>query len=698
VAGTRRPIGERLAERRRRLFVGRSSELELMRAALDPAEPMFSVLYIHGPGGIGKSSLLDRFAQLAEDADATVVRIDGRTLEPAPPSMLEAMRASLDVPDGDAAITCTHGRVVLLVDTYDRLAPIDDWVRTRLVPRLPTSALTVLAGRTPPDPAWRSDPGWGDLLRVVSLRNLTPLESRAYLAAAGVDDSLYERIVAASHGHPLGLALITDLVARGGEVDIDPLPADLVGILLRQFVEIVPSEPHRRTLEVCALARVTTEALLRDALDLGDAHELFSWLRGLSFVYAGPDGLFPHDLARDALDADLRWRDPDGYKRTFRRVWTHVLRQLRSTAGREQLQTIFDLKFVFRNLPGVLSPVDWQSWGGHYPESAVAADKDAILEIVRDAEGPGSAAVAERWFSRQPEGFFVLRYHDGSIRGLLALIDLTRASPGEIASDPGANAAWGYACKRGPARAGDTITLTRFVIDREAYQDPSPTMNATPVLTMQRYLCTPTLAWDFLTLADPDRWNDYFAVADLPRAVGADFEVDGRTFGLFAHDFRRVPVDAWLRLVIERALARDFTRAPTTPVELVLSHPEFEQAVKQALRDLRRPELLARNPLLRARLLSDRAKNGDPDAVMLADLLREAVDALRADPRDDKLLRAVDRTYLRPTATQESAAAMLGLPFSTYRRHLTTGVARIIAWLWEREVYGQPKSEQLLTW
>jgi hypothetical protein len=71
-------------------------------------------------------------------------------------------------------------------------------------------------------------------------------------------------------------------------------------------------------------------------------------------------------------------------------------------------------------------------------------------------------------------------------------------------------------------------------------------------------------------------------------------------------------------------------------------------------------------------------------------VLRNAVDALGAHPRDDKLLRAVDRTYLRPAATQESAAAMLGLPFSTYRRLLTQGVARIVGWLWDREVYGPP--------
>jgi hypothetical protein len=73
-------------------------------------------------------------------------------------------------------------------------------------------------------------------------------------------------------------------------------------------------------------------------------------------------------------------------------------------------------------------------------------------------------------------------------------------------------------------------------------------------------------------------------------------------------------------------------------------------------------------------------------------VVRAAVDTLRDHSRDDKLLRALDRTYLRPAGTQERAAALLGLPFSTYRRHLTTGVDRVVAWLWDQEVYG--RSEQ----
>jgi hypothetical protein len=41
---------------------------------LGEAEPPFSVLYVYGPGGIDKSSLLDRFAELAGTARCTARR------------------------------------------------------------------------------------------------------------------------------------------------------------------------------------------------------------------------------------------------------------------------------------------------------------------------------------------------------------------------------------------------------------------------------------------------------------------------------------------------------------------------------------------------------------------------------------------------------------------------------------------------
>jgi AAA ATPase-like protein len=251
-------LGDLLAFRRRRRFVGRTSEVELFRVALESPEPQFLLLYIHGPPGIGKTTLLDVYAEIAAEAGASVVRLDGRDLVPSPQAVLQALGVPAVLEDERTiAGPPQDSRMVIMVDTYERLASLDEWVRTWLMPRLPATVLTVLAGRAAPDSAWRADPAWRELLRVVSLRNLSPGDSRQYLHACGVDPARFDQLVELAHGHPLGLSLLADVDVRGGDAAADPLTPDLVGTLLRRFVEIVPNEQHRRALEVCALARVT---------------------------------------------------------------------------------------------------------------------------------------------------------------------------------------------------------------------------------------------------------------------------------------------------------------------------------------------------------------------------------------------------------------------------------------------------------
>ena len=320
----------------------------------------------------------------------------------------------------------------------------------------------------------------------------------------------------------------------------------------------------------------------------------------------------------------------------------------------------------------------------------MGADRDVIVDLVRVAEGERSAALVRHWLDRQPDAFYVIRRPGGRVRGVVGLLDLTIARPEDRAADPGAAAAWSHVERTAPARTGESVTQCRFIVDAETYQGPSPTLNAVPILTLQRQLSTPHLAWDFVTLFEPDRWEEYFAAADLPRAVGADFAVEGRRYGLFAHDFRRVPVEVMTERWTERALADDALLLPAATPEpelLVLAHEDFDAAVRQALRDLHRPDLLASNPLLRTRLVTNHS--GATGADGLQELIRAAVSALAHDGPDDKLFRALDLTYLRRPRTQEAAASALGLPLSTYRRHHRQGLDRVVARLWQREL-GRP--------
>ena len=74
-----------------------------------------------------------------------------------------------------------------------------------------------------------------------------------------------------------------------------------------------------------------------------------------------------------------------------------------------------------------------------------------------------------------------------------------------------------------------------------------------------------------------------------------------------------------------------------------------------------------------------------PDEV-LRGLILEAAHDLESDPRADNQYRVLNRTYLRPAPTQEKAAELLDLPFSTYRRYRDRGIETITDWLWERDI------------
>lgn len=57
----------------------------------------------------------------------------------------------------------------------------------------------------------------------------------------------------------------------------------------------------------------------------------------------------------------------------------------------------------------------------------------------------------------------------------------------------------------------------------------------------------------------------------------------------------------------------------------------------------------------------------------------DAGDGGRHAAEDRRVLR---RTYVARSPSQEAAAEQLGLPFSTYRRHLSQAVERLIERLW----------------
>ncbi|MFZ1754398.1 MAG: ATP-binding protein [Caldilineaceae bacterium] len=689
-------LADRVSAGRRRRFIGRIQELQLFEKAVRAAEMPFCLLFVYGPGGVGKTSLLGQFAHLCQQLAIPAYPIDGRNIEASPEAFVGALAQAMGIGPDDPpveALASQGGRHVILVDTYEMLAPLDAWLRDVFLPQMPEGIIFVTAGHNPPDPAWRVDPGWQPLIQTLPLRNLAPDEGRDFLTQRNVPPEELQAVLDFTHSYPLALSLVADLYDQQQGFHFRPQASpDIVKVLVGRLLQRVPGQTHRTALEACALVRVTTESLLARMTGVDSASDLFAWLRSLSFIDSRPGGIFPHDLARDALITDLRWRNPDWYAELHRRARSYYIDRIEQGQTPEQQLALFDLVFLHRENPVVRPVFEWQASGRVLPDVLHDGDVPALVALVQKQEGAESAQLASHWLTAQPHAAIVFREGDGGLAGFVTFIDLSALKESDLAQDPALASASALLRKTAPLRPGERATYFRHWMAADTYQNVSPTQSLIFINMVRHYLTTPGLAFTFIPCAEPEFWTPVFTYADLVRLPGADFSIDGRRYGVFGHDWRTVPPAQWLELLGEReiALAPELVQPPKPAEQMVvLSQEEFVEAVNAALRGLARPDGLVGNPLLRSRLIIQATADQTtvPErASVLRDWLVEMVEALNAAPKDVKLYRAVYHTYVQPAPTQELAAELLDVPFSSYRRHLRNGMERIAEMLWRREV------------
>ncbi|HEY5877691.1 MAG TPA: AAA family ATPase [Nakamurella sp.] len=685
-------MSERLATQRRHGFVGRRREIDtFLRLVGDAGQG--SVLFVSGPGGVGKTTLLTRFAALAADAGRLVVRVDGRDVAPVRSALLAEIATACGCDPAAEPLTALGERsgLVLLVDTAERLTALDRWLREDLLPALSADTVAVLAGREPPSVGWRTDPGWRGLVHALQLDNLTAAESVALLERRGIPAERHAEALAFTHGHPLALALVADVIAQGGD---QVPPAHLPGVmtaLLSRLVDTVPTSEHRRALEACAQVLTLSEPLLAELLQVPDALATFDWLRGLSIIEAGPRGLFPHDVARDALGAELRWRHQQRYADLHRRAGAYYRRRFNEVPVPLRQQVLVDYVFLHRDNP-VLGPIVTGSAESGTDLRALSAapasdaERGLVLDMVERHEGAAASELAGYWISRQPDCVHLIRGPDGDVLGLIGTLALERVTQDDRRRDPAVDRTCAYLDRTAPLREGERAGLFRFWMQTDGYQELGPVQLFIMLYFVGYYLSTLRLAHSFVYYADPDLWAQICAYSDMQRLPEADFEVDNRRYGVYGHDWRTTPPLAWLQLLGERELVDQPLNLGTSTASAGsvdthrLCDDDFAAAVKVALRDLGQARGLRGSPLLYAPLISARVSAHADTRIREAELrarIREAATRLEASPRERRGFRALHHTYLQPAATQAAAAELLDLPTTTYRRHLATGVARL---------------------
>jgi hypothetical protein len=301
-------------------------------------------------------------------------------------------------------------------------------------------------------------------------------------------------------------------------------------------------------------------------------------------------------------------------------------------------------------------------------------ERDEVLSLIKRFEGSASATLAAAWLAEQPDDLSVVRTDEGVGGYAYQVVHPTGSALEQ--RDPVARAVLEHVASHGPTRPGERVQIARFFGGRREHQRDLYAVLVGPVSSLVEWVTRP-LAWSFVIIIDTGYWEPVFDYLGFARLVEA--EVGGLRHVGYGVDWRRLPVAAWLDLMSEREHSGGSGPPPPSLLRPPpLDRGTFGAAVRAALADLHRPDRLATN------LLTSSSLAEGPGSLRAA--IEAAIDRLRDEPKSAGLSAVLSRTFVRAAPTQEAAAEVLGLPFSTYRRHRALAIEQLTDLLWAMEI------------
>ncbi|HET9930741.1 MAG TPA: ATP-binding protein [Polyangiaceae bacterium] len=482
-------LSERLARSNREALFGRERELALLEAQLAPEGAV--VTFVHGAGGIGKTSLLAAAMPRLEELGALVVTLDARSIAPTARAFLAAVRAKVGVePFGvhdlqeeirDAEDIRALAQVLerepaphaFLVDEFDNLRLLDDWLRREFLPELPERTRWVFAGRFGPRAAWLTTPGWSRAVVSLKLEPLDEAAARTLLLARGVPEEEVARLTRLARGTPLALTLVT------AKSEAEPTVNEnaVLAALAERSVQALPLA-LREALEAASVVRRVTRDMLVELLGAAYDESLLDELSQLSFVEHAEDGLVLHETVRHAVASRLRALDPSRHQRLRQSASAVIARALDSQpkprSGAWRL--LADMLFL-SDEPGLREAFfPTRDNGAAVMDAALASDHAPLRALVeRNDEGPW-LEVFEAWWQHAPKCFRVVRGSHGALLGFSLVVpsgDIPRALTSEdpllgtwqadLAASPGGERGALF-MRRALAAQGETEEATRSLI------------------------------------------------------------------------------------------------------------------------------------------------------------------------------------------------------------------------------------------
>lgn len=247
----------------------------------------------------------------------------------------------------DMAKAAEKKRIVLLLDTYEQMTALEDWVG-EIAQKMHLNILMVIAGRKLPDGnrAWQ---GWIMNAQVEELRPMTEdimrqLIRRYYSTMRG-DEPNPEQVEAIIHfarGLPMVVTSAVQLWVKYGVEDFQSIKPEIVANLVDRLMEGIP-KTLIPTLEAAAVVRWFDQPILRAVAGLTDVRDLYDELRHFPFVRTRVEGLVLHDAIREIMDENLRVQDSEQHHELHKRAATYFEKKLEESATNARFPATNDL-------------------------------------------------------------------------------------------------------------------------------------------------------------------------------------------------------------------------------------------------------------------------------------------------------------------------------------------------------------------
>jgi DNA-binding CsgD family transcriptional regulator len=317
---------------------------------------------------MGKSFLLDEFAQRAESSGGATVTVDGGGFARTPEAFCGQVLDSLGIPPEargpqearriDACLEALNGiaaerPLYLFIDTYEQMDTLDQWLRDSFLKRLGKNVLIVIAGRYPLSEAWRLSPSWARGLVRLPIGELDAAAVERYAEYMHIfDRDAVARLRNASRGHPLTMSLLAYLYASpesgafAAELDAVPDGYETLAFIVNRWLEEVQGEHMRPLVEAAAVLRQFQQESLSYAIERDISASEFYQLIRMSFIRKVDRGWAMHGLLRELVGRELLSRTPERYERIRRRAMQHCYAKLSASNDVESRDGIDMMYYV----------------------------------------------------------------------------------------------------------------------------------------------------------------------------------------------------------------------------------------------------------------------------------------------------------------------------------------------------------------